>query len=81
MKKLLLGLFAVGMIFTACEKDEIDSLNDDLVNTQRDLDRTKAALSDTRDALNASIAEVAANLQDTKDELAAADAAKHCSYY
>ena len=68
MKKLLLGLFAAGMIFTACEKDEIDSLNADLVKTQRDLVITKAALE-------ATIAEVAANLQDAKDELAAADAA------
>ena len=74
MKKLLLGLFAAGMIFTACEKDEIDALNDAQLKTEQEFDNYKVQTDAQIAALNASIDEVAANLQDAKDELAAADA-------
>ena len=64
MKKLILGLFAVGMIFTSCEKDEID-------NQQAQIDalKRKDAQQDASNAANF------ASLQSAIDALAAASEA------
>ena len=71
MKKLLLLLTAAVTVFTACEKDEVEALNDQLIALEQKSDLNDAAL---QDAIQAGIEALTQAIEDEAAIRAAGDA-------
>ena len=64
MKKIFLTLLAVGSVFTACQKDEIDALTKDLDRVNASLDYTIATLQEATETIAANNETIAMNIEE-----------------